>query len=368
MSRIILERLHKVNSKKAGSSTALFHHFPSMEKLSNGEVILCCKELKNSMNDPSGKILCFRSGDEGVTWEEGISPACHDEVQFPEKGYLMAHITELDPDELVAVYSIIDTDKTRPLFNPETDGMQPAAVRITKSYDNGKSWEKPRNIDFQSQDIIVPSKIIKLNDGTCGFPCEMHDHWEGGYKEGSCSRFIKSYDRGETFTEGKIIAVGEGILYGDARPTFTNEELVIFFWTLNLVEMKDQPIHVISSTDSAVSWSKPTPINITTQIMSPLYLRENLMLAVHQDRFSENPGLKAILSYDGGLNWDKSSEVTIFGAQNKPDGTNPFAQFDQFQFGYSSLIKTGDNSCLVSFWHADGQSTSISVTKLFVEE
>ncbi len=339
-----------------------------MEKLSNGEIILCCKELNGSMNDPKGRILMFRSIDGGKTWKKGISPTCHDETVYPEKGYLMAHVTELEPDELIAVYSIIDTDESKPLFNTVTDGMQPASVRTTKSYDNGRTWTTPKDIEFESPDIIVPGKIITLPDGNIGFPCEMHDHWEGGYKEGNCSRFIKSYDRGYSFSEGNTMAAAEGILYGDARPTCINDEILIYLWTLDLTNMEDQPVHFISTADSGETWSAPAPVNITTQIMSPLYFRDGLMLAVHQDRFSGNHGLKALFSFDSGLNWNRSTEVTLFGAESKPDGTNPFSHFDQFQFGYSSLLKTGDTSCLVSFWHTNGKTTSVSVIKITVEE
>ncbi len=368
MSKIITEGPYPVSGNRIENGKSIFHHFPSMEKLSNGEIILCCKELKEGMSDPKGRILLFRSCDKGKTWIKGISPTTHDEDDYPDKGYLMAHVTELAPDELIAVYSLIDTDINKNLFNPDTDGMQPARIRIAKSYDNGASWEKPADIDFKSEDIIVPSKIIKLPDGTCGFPCEMHDHWEGGYKEGNCSRFIKSFDGGKTFTEGNIMAADKGILYGDARPAFNDNRVTIFLWTLDLNKMKDQPIHFVYTDDSAKTWSKPSPLNITTQIMSPMYIRDGLMLAVHQDRFSAKPGLKAVLSHDNGLNWDADSEITLFGAENKPDGTNPFAQFDQFKFGYSSVLKTGANTALVSFWHAAGDATSISVVKITVDD
>ena len=360
MPEIILEGPFSV-TQQSPESLSRFYHFPSMEKLSNGEIILCCKELEGGMNDPGGRILLFRSADNGKNWEQGVPPTIHDEEEFPGKGYMMAHVTELAPGELIAVYSLIDTDASRPLFNPETDGAQPSRVRTVKSHDNGISWEEPRDIGFQSRDIIVPSRIILLPDGSCGFPCEMHDHWEGGYEEGNCSRFIRSYDGGETFNEGNIMAASEGILYGDARPTFIDDEVLVFFWTLDLKNMKDLPIHVVSTKDSAGSWSSPKPINITTQIMSPLYLGNNLMLAIHQDRFSGSPGIKALLSSDRGMNWDRATEVTLFGADNRPEGTNPFTEFDQFQFGYSSLLKTGEDSCLASFWHREGDTTAVSV-------
>jgi hypothetical protein len=351
-----------------GGERSLYYHFPSMEMLDNGEIILCCKEIKNGIHDPKGRILMFRSNDSGMTWSPGIPPTCHDEIQHPEKGYLFAHVTETGPGELLSVYSIIDTDETKPLFNPEGDGMQNAHVRTARSRDGGLSWENPKEIEFTSRDIIVPSKIIKLPDGSLGFPCEMHDHWEGGYKEGNKSIFIKSYDRGATFPEAKVIGADRGILYGDARPTFVEERLMVFLWTLDLKAMKDLQIHRSYSADSGETWSKPMAVNITTQIMSPIYFRDGLMLAVHQDRFSDNPGLKAVLSFDNGFNWDKSTEVTVFGAGSRPDGTNPFAQLDQFEFGYSSLLKTGEAGALVSFWHTNGKTTSISTAQITIKD
>ena len=118
MKRIITTGPFPVVGCQTGTKSSLFHHFPSMEKLSNGEVLLCCKELHGSMNDPKGKVLLFRSANEGETWSKEIPPTCHDEARYPEKGYIMAHITEIEPNELIAVYGLIDTDINNPMFNP----------------------------------------------------------------------------------------------------------------------------------------------------------------------------------------------------------------------------------------------------------
>ncbi len=366
--RIVTEGPFPVAGNFNRGAPPRYQHFPSMELLDSGELLLCCKELEKGMDDPLGRIRLFRSPDNGRSWGEGLAPTCHDLDAFPEKGYLMAHITEIDRNELIAVYSRIDTDLSRPLFNPVTDGMQSAVVRVVRSSDNGMSWSMPEDIVFSSEDIIVPGKVILLRDGSLGFPCEMHDHWDGGYREGNCSRFITSCDGGATFCVGKVMAGDEGILYGDARPVWIGDTLRIFFWTLDLGKMQDLPVHFVETRDNARSWSPPQPVGITTQIISPVYLEGGVMIAVHQDRFSEDPGLKAILSYDNGISWDHRTEITLFGAGSRPDGTNPFAQFDQFRFGYSSLIQTGPLSCLASFWHADGIATAISVIELQVVE
>lgn len=361
MSKIILENTSLIIGEKIGKSDSLFYNFPSMEILSTGEWLVCSREIKG-LTDPKGRIRHRRSADAGKTWIEETPPTCHDEKDYPGNGFLMCHITELSPNELLAVYMMIFTDETQPLFHPATDGMQKTKVRITKSFDNGHTWSKPKDIEYESPDLIVTSKPVKFPDGSVGIPCEMHDEWEKGYQEPLAAIIIKSYDRGYTFPKRITIASDPAMLYGDARPAFDGKELSIYFWSYNVAENKDTFIHRAKSKDYGETWSAIQPINLKMQITSPLYLRENLMVCACQDRFSENPGIKALLSRDGGMNWDKESELTIFGANSRPDGNNPFGQFTQFKFGYSTIHKLSGSQFAILYWHDNSASTSISVS------
>ena len=138
--------------------------------------------------------------------------------------------------------------------------------------------------------------------------------------------------------------------------------LTMFFWTYNVAENKDLPIHRAKSKDNGETWSKAEPINLKMQITSPLYFNEHQMLCICQDRFSDNPGIKGLLSYDGGMNWDWDSATTIFGTKSRPDGNNPFKQFNQFKFGCSSVRKLSGTEFAVIYWHDNSASTSISVS------
>lgn len=366
MSRIVLKETHLVIGDKVGNEKSLFYNFPSMEKLSSGEWLISCREI-NGLLDPKGKIRLKRTTDYGKTWHDSISPTCHDEKLYPENGFLMCHITEISPGELLAAYMMIFSEQSKPLFNPSNDGMQFTKVRVTKSFDNGLSWAKPKDIEYESPDLIVISKAIKLPDGSIGIPCEMHNAWDCGYKESLAAKFIKSYNNGYTFPEGITIASDPVILYGDARPTYDGNELSIYFWTYNTSECKDTFVHRSKSLDFGKTWSQITPINLKMQITSPLFIEKGLMVCACQDRFSENPGIKALLSYDEGLNWDKSSEISIYNAMSKPDGTNPFGQFTQYKFGYSTIHRLSDRQFAVSYWHDNSDTSSVSVAILEIE-
>jgi hypothetical protein len=367
MSKIILKKTHLVIGDKVGNKESLYYNFPSMEKLSSGEWIICCREIRRLL-DPKGRIKTRRSTDGGKTWYDGVSPTCHDEKDYPQNGYLMCHITELAPKELFAVYMIIYTDESKPLFHPTTDGMQYTRVRITKSFDNGVTWAKPKDIEYEYPDLLVISKAVILSDGSISIPCETHDIWEEGYKKPVAAMFIKSHDRGYTFSEGVTVACDPFMLYGDARPVFDGNEISLYFWSYNVSESKDAYVHRSKSVDLGETWSKASPINLKMQITSPLFLEKGLMVCACQDRFSENPGIKALISYDEGMNWDAQSEITVFGANSRPDGTNPFGQFTQFKFGYSTILKLSERQCAICYWHDNSATTSISVSILEIAD
>lgn len=361
MSKISLKATKLIIGDKIGNEQSLYYNFPSMEILGSGEWLACCREIRN-LDDPKGRIRFRRSSDKGSIWSDATAPTCHDERDYPQNGFLLCHITELAPNELFAVYMMIFTNESEPLFHKTTDGMQKTKVRITKSFDNGATWAKPKDIEYESPDLIVTGKPVKLPDGSIGIPCEMHDEWTEGYREPLAAKFIKSYDRGYTFPKGIIAARDPSILYGDARPTFEGKVLTLFFWTYNVAENKDLSIHRAKSNDYGETWSKAEPIHLKMQITSPLYFNEHLMVCVCQDRFSDNPGIKALLSYDGGMNWDWNSETTIFGTKSRPDGNNPFKQFNQFKFGCSSIRKLSEKEFAVIYWHDNSAATSISVS------
>lgn len=52
-------------------------------------------------------------------------------------------MTELSPGELIAVYGLLEPAGRPVLFDEKTFGMCACALRLTRSHDGGRSWDKP---------------------------------------------------------------------------------------------------------------------------------------------------------------------------------------------------------------------------------
>lgn len=364
--KISLMDTNHVMGGKTGCDDPFYYTMPSFEKLSDGDWIVCSRKAR-SLSDPKGRIEAKRSSDSGKTWVDMLCPTCHDEVQFPGNGFLMCHITQIKVRELIAVYVMIYTDENLPLFNPLTDGMQEACVRMTRSYDDARTWEKPKTLDYKIKDLLIPGKPLNLSDGSIGIPFETHDIWDKGYYMPMSAKFVRSTDNGHSFREGFDIASHPFLLFGDARPMYHANKLWMYFWTYNTKDNRDENVHRVFSSDFGKTWSVPEPIGLCTQITSPADIDDHTVMVVTQDRFSKKPGIKAMLSFDGGMGFDESSACVIFKADSVPDGKNPFAQFEQFKFGYSTVTAISQNTFAVCYWHDNKKTTSVSVSIVSID-
>ena len=366
--RIKVNPYRCVIGDETGSDTSVFYNFPSCERLSDGSFFICARKI-NGLQDPAGSQVSVRYWPEEDRVEPACSPACHDMLSNPDKGIYMCHVTELSPNELIAIYPLIHTDSSKPLFSEKYDGIQPCTCRITRSHDNGHTWDLPENLAYTMPDAIIPGKIQKLADGMIGFPMEMHNLYEMPYQEPLQGRFIYSVDGGKTFDRASFFPHPEDFLAGDARCTEDSlGNLTIFFWAYDMKDMKDLKVHRTISHDSGRSFSPLEPIELKKQITSPFYIDENNFLCIYQERFSDQPGIKAMLSHDGGMTWDADSATPLFLCEGTPDGENPFAQFEQYKFGYSTMTRISQTKALATFWNTNGVTSCISVCEIWTEE
>ena len=326
------------------------YNFCLPAKLSDGSFFVCARQITD-LHDPYGRTAAVRYFPDEGRIEPATPPNTADAQCNPYKGFLMCYVTQLSENNLIAVYGMIDTDNSKPLFDPVSDGMQNMSVRISRSCDNGKTWSAGEDIAFKHEDIIVPGAIVKLPDGTIGFPVEMHNHYGKDYNESIKGRFIYSTDGGKTFDKVSEIPHAKGVLAGDGRCTIDGEgNLLIYYWFFDLEGDKDLDNHRSISRDFGRTFEPAQPIDMHMQIVSPMYFDDDTFVLVYQERFSDNPGIKAALSCDGGITFDTQNAVTIYGADSVPETGNPFKSFDDFKFGYSTITKTGEHTALIMYW------------------
>ena len=215
----------------------------------------------------------------------------------------MCHITEIPgvkPGKLVAVYLRVQRkDRNRPLFHPETDGMQRSEVRLALSNDFGHTWEKPQKMDFQLPDLIVPGKCIVLPNGNLGIPCEVWHEWDRGFRQGPSSRLILSADSGKSWKRASIMAadVRKKSIYGDPRLTVTADgKLIALFWRYAETGLICRFTDL--SADCGESWAEPQALSLEGQISCPVALNDQLSLCVYQKRFGKSAGVRAVISRD----------------------------------------------------------------------
>jgi photosystem II stability/assembly factor-like uncharacterized protein len=201
-----------------------------------------------------------------------------------------------------------------------------------------------------------------------GIPCEIWHEWDKGFREGPSSRLILSYDSGKSWPEASIMARDEEkeSIYGDPRLTVTDDgRIIAMFWKYGLKTGADMPAHLVMSDDNGRTWCKPYNTGVIGQITSPYFLKNGNMLCITQKRFGA-PGLKAIFSQDVGKTWKIDNEVTVWGTGHLVDNKNPFSGYQDYSFGYSSILYLNDEMFMVPFWCSNGKTTYIRILKVRV--
>ncbi|MDO4488190.1 MAG: sialidase family protein [Eubacteriales bacterium] len=353
-----------IGDEVANENSAGFH-FPGAEVLSDGTWYFVARKDKG-MNDPYGSTEAVKYNP--VTGEVTRMPAPNErDLEEPGKTSYSCYVSELSPNELIAVFDLMEPRGHKTMFDEKTEGMCYCELRITRSHDNGLTWEPSEPLSYKTPDLMVPSRIYKTKDGIVGFNVEMHNHWEEPYREPIQARFIYSTDGGRTFDRASFVPHEKDFLAGDARTTIDkNGRMCVFFWGYDLRENRDLAIYRSFSEDGGLTFSHVEPINLKKQITSPFYIDDDTYMCIYQERFSEHPGLYAALSYDGGMNWDTENAVPIFVKGSAPKSLNAFdSGNDQaYTFGYSTLTKISDDEALCTFWNANGGSTAISFCTL----
>ena len=179
-----------------GDFDSQFYRIPAITTLPDGTLVAVADKRINSLNDLPGDIdvVCRRSTDGGHTWSDYITVAAHDE----NGGYGdPALVRDRRTGDLLVI-----SLNGQGLWNPT-----PGRICVSRSKDNGLTWEAPVNINpqiltndslgtqpikcasaFASSGAALQLKngrlmfvLVTRQPGVEGFPCYAIYSDDGGY-------------------------------------------------------------------------------------------------------------------------------------------------------------------------------------------
>jgi sialidase-1 len=218
---------------------------------------------------------------------------------------------------------------------------------VTRSIDDGYTWEAPRKIDMSEFDHGGSvGRVIELKDGSLLLPID------GRRTDDKSDRswVMRSTDRGLNW---KYLA---NVGYDDGNVSF--QELRILQLSsgriLGTMRTPDRNFYQCFSDDEGKTWSTPkeTPIWCTGSSPLDIYELEDGRVLASYGRRKPPFGIRVCLSEDEGKTWDMENEVVL-----RDDG---FGR----DVGYPSSEQLDDGSILtVYYWYGNDNIRHVESTR-----
>ncbi|MCS6817729.1 MAG: exo-alpha-sialidase [Blastocatellia bacterium] len=354
---------------------ARFCTFPSLARLESGRLIVGFRS-GSSKDSADEDVRIMASDDGGYTWQmvlDGFG-------EFPpgSGGRIRCIALTALGTRLIASLAWVDrSDPTRPLANPQTQGLLPTKVFFTWSEDDGRSWVTPHEVPLAPhKGNATTGSLLLLKDGRLALPYEAWKEYDDPRPGHHHAALRISADGGMTWDEMAIVAHDPSgqVLYWDQRLTMDPEtgELIAMFWTYDRQAQQDRDIHIAWGSPDARQWSQPVSIGIAGQICAPLALGDGRVFAAYVHRH-DPPSLRAILSDDFGRTWRTEEEIVFYekkhgGRESGMGGKRAFDEYwvdmGRWTFGHPTPLLLPDGTVFVAFYAGDETAMGIQWVRL----
>ena len=354
-------------------------YFSHIAQISDQE-IFCAYNQGHAMSATNLSFYQARSTDGGKTWGEHslIYDGAQDDRPY---SYHSSFLTRMRDGLLVIVAFRVDrSDPDHPIFNATTGGLTPLDLILLRSEDDGHTWSPPELLTFPDDLVITPtSDIVELDDGTWLLP---FDHWNAfddpsPHKPRTTAFF--STDKGKTwgdpvtFADGS--AEGKGFWHG-RLDKLEDGRLFVLFQSVRFDEEGKRhwiPLHYSYGSAVGRTWTEPIATNLEKGKTNDVAgLGDRRFLAIYSDRDSGQPGMRAVLSEDGGETWDLNNEILVWDATGRDRlGVSSPTTFprssDTIAFGAPTADRLLDGDVMVTFWCTEMSITHIRYARLRVK-
>lgn len=223
----------------------------------------------------------------------------------------------------------------------------PCEVLVTRSHDNGLTWEEPYPLGVPFLDHGSPfGKIVVGRDGALLMPIYYRGVAELGVDlkrmlpRDTCSYLVRSRDDGKTWGEPSLICINGGetalaaLPNGDLLAVVRREQMGKTLWST-------------ISQDGGFTWS--APVQVTGDMQHPadlLVLPNGDVLMTYGNRNQPPCRIEGRISRDGGRSWLPT--LLVFSGNLRGYNTNSPYRVD---LGYPSSALTGHTVVTMYYYH-----------------
>ncbi len=351
--------------------------FTSLHRLSSGS-ILCSCQLGPTKNSPDSTLGIFRSYNQGRTWSR-IPYEFSTRVGDVPGSLSCGELVEVAPGHLLLFATWFDrSDRFRPLFDPQTEGLLRSKQIVAKSRDDGFSWSDWQELDTADlRGCATTGPVVVLDDGTLVYAFESFKEFDDPSPKRHGAWIVTSSDQGRTFSPPQLLARdprGE-VYYWDQRLCAGGRggELIALFWTHDLRQKRDLQVHLRRarwSTELQCDPLQSTPIR--GQIAAPWLLPDGRLLAFVVDRAGPCT-MKLWRSPDGGTSWPESDCLLIHTHEERAalsqgtvdiDFKKYWEDMGKWSFGHPAICGLGDDQVLVAYYAGHAERLSVHCARV----
>lgn len=367
----VIEERGLIYDAATASETERVAFFTALHRTSAGEW-LCCFQVGPTKQAATSQLGLCSSSDGGRTWQR--RPLNLPTTQDGIPGSLgTGEIIEPDPGRLLLFATWFDrSDPTRPLFDPDTEGILPSRLLIAESLDGGREWSSWRRLDTRGlTGCAGTGPALRWSDGTLGLAFESFKEYHETGPARHAAWLLLSRDGGRTFPELFRTAhdPNDRLYYWDQRLCVDGPsgEYVALFWTHDRGLAADLSVHLSHGSLAAPPTAAPAATGIPGQIAAPVRLPDGRLAALVVDR--DRPGeIRLWQSSDNGAAWPREQSLQVHAHDEQARLTQGLSDIDfaqywedmaRWTFGHPALQLLDDNHVLAAYYAGDPSRMSI---------
>jgi BNR repeat protein len=310
--------------------------------------LLAMFSIGQAFDSADRRMWVCKSGNGGQSWD--APRRMHDQVYAPfEQSESLKPLVLADGTLLATGYVFVRPDPLAPIVDPETFELLEMKNMVARSFDNGETWEVPRQIDIGGAPLEMSGPCIQLASGRilgAAAPFHLgpagHSGWivhsdDGGMSWGKLSEFFNSPGGEIAPWECRLCEMAPG-------------QVAVLFWAYDAKNKRNLTNRLAFSRDGGQTFGPAVDTKVHGQASNLMWLGNDRLLTIHAHR--ESPvGLwvREVDTAGGGFRIVR--ELNLFEDDAMGSETKDIrAQFASLKFGQPSLVRLPDKRILGACW------------------